>query len=709
VYAAANCTIDTSLIATGSPVVTDNCSGTTLSYSDDVTGLTECNGTGTILRTFTATDSCGNISTCVQAITVLDTTKPEITCPANDTVYKSTTCTIDTSLTATGSPIVTDNCTGFSLSYSDDVTGLTECNGTGTILRTFTATDSCGNISTCVQAITVLDTTKPAITCPANDTVYTAANCTIDTSLSATGSASIIDNCPGGTVTYLDDVSGLTGCNGTGILLRTFTATDSCGNINTCTQFITILDTTKPSIVCPANDTVYAAANCAIDTSLSATGSPMIIGSCSGAELTYSDDVSGLTECNGTGIIQRTFTATDSCGNISTCVQAITVLDTTKPEITCPANDTVYAAANCAIDTSLIATGSPVVTDNCSGTTLSYSDDVSGLTECNGTGTILRTFTATDSCGNIITCVQQITVLDTTKPSITCPANDTVYKSTTCTIDTSLIATGSPIVTDNCTGFSLSYSDDVTGLTECNGTGTILRTFTATDSCGNISTCVQAITVLDTTKPEITCPANDTVYTAANCTIDTSLSATGSASIIDNCPGGTVTYSDDVSGLTGCNGTGIVLRTFTATDSCGNINTCTQFITILDTTKPSIVCPANDTVYTAANCTIDTSLSATGSPMIIGSCSGAELTYSDDVSGLTECNGTGIIQRTFTVTDSCGNINTCTQQITVLDTTKPEITCPANDTVYASANCAIDTSLIATGSPVVTDNCTALA
>jgi hypothetical protein len=62
--------------------------------------------------------------------------------------------------------------------------------------------------------------------------------------------------------------------------------------------------------------------------------------------------------------------------------------------------------------------------------------------------------------------------------------------------------------------------------------------------------------------------------------------------------------------------------------------------------------------------------------MIIGSCSGAELTYSDDVSGLTECNGTGIIQRTFTATDSCGNINTCTQQITVLDTTKPSITCP---------------------------------
>jgi hypothetical protein len=83
---------------------------------------------------------------------------------------------------------------------------------------------------------------------------------------------------------------------------------------------------------------------------------------------------------------------------------------------------------------------------------------------------------------------------------ITCPPIDTVYKSPICTIDTSLISTGSPIVTDNCPGVSLSYSDDVTGLTGCNGTGTILRTFTAIDSSGHIKVCIKRLLVLDTTE-----------------------------------------------------------------------------------------------------------------------------------------------------------------------------------------------------------------
>jgi hypothetical protein len=173
--------------STGSPIVTDNCPGVTLSYSDNVTGLTGCNGTGVITRTFTVIDSCGNITTCIQAIFVLDTIKPSITCPANDTVYKST-LVHRYEFNCHRQSIVTDNCPGVSLSYSDDVTGLTGCNGTGTILRTFTAIDSCGISKYVLQAILVLDTTKPEITCPPNDTVYKSPICTIDTSLSSTGS-----------------------------------------------------------------------------------------------------------------------------------------------------------------------------------------------------------------------------------------------------------------------------------------------------------------------------------------------------------------------------------------------------------------------------------------------------------------------------------------------------------------------------------------
>jgi hypothetical protein len=237
-----------------------------------------------------------------------------------------------------------------------------------------------------------------------------------------------------------------------------------------------------------------------------------------------------------------------------------------------------------------------------------------------------------------------------------------------------LAQTGSPIVIDNCPGVKLTYSDNVSGLTGCNGTGKILRTFTATDSCGNIKTCIQEITVLDSTKPSITCPAKDTVYKSITCTIDTSISSTGSAIIADNCPGVKLSYSDNVSGLTGCNGTGIILRTFTATDSCGNINTCIQEITVLDTIPPSIAgasCPPDTTIDFSVLIIIPDSL---GIPKYTDNCTdstilAATLTYRDDSTGFdnTDPNGnTGTIKRTFFVTDACGNVDSsCMQIITV--------------------------------------------
>ena len=42
-------------------------------------------------------------------------------------------------------------------------------------------------------------------------------------------------------------------------------------------------------------------------------------------------------------VITRTWTATDDCGNASTCMQTITVEDMTAPVITCPADATVTA------------------------------------------------------------------------------------------------------------------------------------------------------------------------------------------------------------------------------------------------------------------------------------------------------------------------------------------------------------------------------
>ena len=66
-------------------VASDNCGPLTLVLETD-TALTEALGNYVITRTFTATDDCGNATTQTQAITVQDTTAPELAIPASYTV-----------------------------------------------------------------------------------------------------------------------------------------------------------------------------------------------------------------------------------------------------------------------------------------------------------------------------------------------------------------------------------------------------------------------------------------------------------------------------------------------------------------------------------------------------------------------------------------------------------------------------------------------
>jgi len=90
----------------------------------------------------------------------------------------------------------------------------------------------------------------------------------------------------------------------------------------------------------------------------------------------------------------------------------------------------------------------------------------------------------------------EITVLDGTPPVITCPSDVTLE----CPADTSTAATGSATATDNCDDSPIiSYSDSISGTCPM----VIERTWTATDASGNSSSCVQTITVEDTTPPEI--------------------------------------------------------------------------------------------------------------------------------------------------------------------------------------------------------------
>jgi hypothetical protein len=78
-------------------------------------------------------------------------------------------CDVDHSSTATGVATAMDNCDPASsivIAQRDSIVS-GSCANAKLIYRIWTATDSCLNMSRCVQLITTQDTTKPVIACPA--------------------------------------------------------------------------------------------------------------------------------------------------------------------------------------------------------------------------------------------------------------------------------------------------------------------------------------------------------------------------------------------------------------------------------------------------------------------------------------------------------------------------------------------------------------
>ncbi|PWU17325.1 MAG: hypothetical protein C5B50_11595 [Verrucomicrobia bacterium] len=652
------CPANTGTNSTGVATATDNCSAVFVSYSDLVT--TNCGGTRVIARTWTATDLCGNSTNAVQTITLQDTNAPTITPPPNVTLE----CPADSSTNHTGMATAADTCSAVTITYNDAIT--TNCGGAYTLTRTWIATDACGNSASTNQILTVRDTTRPTITLPPNVTL----ECPADISTNNTGMASAQDTCSSVTITFTDSVTNH--CGGTQTISRKWIATDACGNSTNAVQTITVRDTTAPALNLPPNVTL----ECPADTSTNSTGAATAQDTCSALTIRYSDSV--VTNCGGTRVISRTWTATDACSNSVSAVQTITLRDTTPPSLSLPPNKVLQCPANVTTNN----TGTATAQDACSApVAIRFSDSVTN--PCPGSSVITRTWTATDACGNSTNGIQMITVQDTNPPTITPPQNVTLE----CPADTSTNHTGMATASDTCSAVTITYSDAVTN--NCGGSYTLTRTWTATDACGNSASTNQTVTVRDTTRPTINLPANVTL----ECPADTTTNNTGMASAQDTCSAVTITYVDSVTNH--CGGTQTISRKWTATDACGNSTNAVQTITVRDTTPPLLSMPPSMTLECPAN----TSTNNTGVATASDTCSAVTVRYSDSVT--TNCGGTEVILRTWTAADACSNSVSAVQTITVRDTTPPSLSLPSNKVLQCPANTATNN----TGSATSQDTC----
>jgi len=434
---------------------------------------------GATTVTWTATDASGNTATATQTVTVQDTISPGLTAPANLTVEASGPGGQSVNI---GSATATDICDP-SVVITNDAPATFPL---GTTTVTWTATDASGNTATATQTITVQDTISPSITVPANLTVECSSPTGQAVNIGQATATDLTDPNP----IITNDAPALFNLGTTTV---TWTATDTFGNSASAAQLVTVEDTTPPSITVPADAIVEA-------TALNTPLSDVPLGTATATDIcdpsvVITNDAPATFPLGDTTV---TWTATDASGNSATATQTITLQDTTPPVLTVPADVTVECnSPNGAIDVELgVATAVDLVDSN-----PSITNDAPSFFPL---GTTIVTYTATDFSGNSASATQEVTVVDTTPPSVMAALvpvidddDEGLFRVEFSVTD---ICDENPVVTANINGIPVTNGqlveleiDDETEVEEEDGileieAPIITLTVEATDASGNTGT-----------------------------------------------------------------------------------------------------------------------------------------------------------------------------------------------------------------------------
>lgn len=467
-------------------------------------------------------------------------------------------------------------------------------------------------------------------------------------------------------------------------------------NGNSCWGTLDVEDKLGPTILDCENDSLYCLEDITPQLDGGDAPSPSI-DDCSDFDYFY-EDVVTEGDCNSyyAAVIVRTWTAFDDFGNTSTCSQTLyvkkTPINVFVPE--CPVNVVLTCDANGQPETHPDSTGYPRIwvngqyidivpgSDFYCEMASSYQDEVFDI--CGGGIKILRTWNVYDWClptvagQNPWTCIQIIQVKDELAPEIDCVPH--IIEGAVSTGCEAFVYVPPATVSDECSDVEVKI---ITPFGQIDGNGGMTPvpfpvgdhsiTYVATDECGNVSTCPSGITVIDDTPPVTVCDEHTTISLTADGTAQVAALVFDDGSS-DNCgidrfevsrmssdciPAGTP--FEEFADFDCCD-VGetimIVLRVF---DYEGNYNECMVDVEVQDKIKPQVSCPPNKTSECADP------IPPVTPPTFTDNCPGATWTVEEE-NYIGSC-GVGTIFRTFTVTDAAGLEETCTQQITVINST----------------------------------------
>ena len=600
---------------------------------------------GATTITWTATDKSTNEMMDTQVVTVVDTTKPDITAPENIIKEATGPTTPVTVGLATATDLVTDP-----VIITRSPEGNEFAVGTHTI--TWKADDGNGNTSTAEQTITITDTTKPSIAL-LGDNPQTVEFGSTYNDPGATATDAVDDN---DELTIQIAAASTVDTGTVGDYTVTYTVSDKATNAATpVIRMVMVTDTAAPDISPPA------------DITFEATDTLTPLGRTHYGTATSTDREAMITDdaplAFSVGVHTITWRATDTNTLFSTAAQTITITDTTKPDITAPGNITEEATGPTTPVTVGLATATDLVTDP-----VIITRSPEGNAFAVGTHTI--TWKADDDNGNIITAAQTITITDTTKPVIALLGADpqTVEFGSVYT-DPGATATDAVDDDDELTIRIAAASTVNTGTV-----GDYTVTYTVSDKATNAATpVIRMVTVTDTAAPTITAPA------------DITFEATDTLTPLDRSDYGTATSGDDTADITDdapdAFPLGATTITWTATDKSNNEMIAHQVVTVVDTTKP-VIALLGDNPQTVEFGSIYNDPGATATDAVDDN---DELTIRIAAASTVDTGTVGDYTVTYTVSDTATNAATpVIRMVTVTDTAAPTITAPADITFEAT-------------------------
>jgi hypothetical protein len=613
---------------------------------------------------WTATDACGNSESLLLFFALVDNTPPVIQSVPEDITVNCGEIP--------EAPFVyaTDECLCACVVLFEETVPTSDCQDGQIIVRTWTANDDCGNVTTETQIITLVDNEAPILIGVPDVTCIGAPEL---------NSVSAIDNCAIPSIQFTE-VEIPNPCGSGMVVQRIYEASDDCGNTSRDTVILLPNNQNQPSIelvnpilldLAPGEIPVV---NCSgqYTTSFGINDVEVEDICMNGGTVFFNETLLETSDCTDGGIVaimEVKWIVVDACGNLGERTMIVHLIDETSPVFV---NFDSEVSIGCEDELPSI-----LARDNCGEVFITMQDSIiSG--DCGSRYDIRRLVTATDLCGNTRTRVQTVHV-GGIGPVIA------GLEAGTCD------GLSIPAVTayDPCADEFVAVAMQQDTLDSPCLTGMVIeRTWSAANSCGDVTEVQQTIIADDQTPPEIVLPPNSVISSFLGTGHNlVSLSQTSllkklngldadNVVVLDDCGQEVIpVFTVEVIYAEDCVEDGYFERriyTWTGTDDCGNSSVLTFTVDIIDNIPPTFrTLPGytNGEIPgdTFAGVPADTAIICASLPpapevLAVDEAYPSTMVYSESITPGGDPEEY-IVTRTWVATDACGNTSTAVQTI----------------------------------------------